>query len=185
MDLGAKYAVDNYNDYIYSYPNLSDAGGDCTNFASQCMLASGIHYDHNAWYMYRKNSTYDKPKHTYQLQESWALTDPSPWVFAPEFKNYWEGHTTGRYRAKGSDITANPSIAWNAPITQGCVVQMASSSSSGSVGDPHHTMYITGYLNDGSNNTYLLTYHSTNTLSKSLLSICAANPNEYFLFYVF
>ena len=46
-------------------------------------------------------------------------------------------------------------------------------------------MYVSGYVNDGTNNTYLLTYHSNNVLNKSLLDICRSYPDEYFLFYLF
>lgn len=178
VDLGAKYAIDNYNQTVSAYPRCS---ADCTNFASQCLLASGFHYQ-NDWQIYRKNDKYNTDiNKNDQLKYSWDTSVPGPWVTAPNFKNYWETRISNIYQAKGSDIVNNPSLAWNLPISQGCIIQMAKSKF-GSAADPHHTMYITGYLNDGTNNTYLLTYHSSDTLSRSLLDICRANPDEYFLF---
>ena len=56
--LGVDYAKANWNKSVACYPNYMPYGVDCTNFASQCMLASGIHYQDD-WYMYRKNSTYN------------------------------------------------------------------------------------------------------------------------------
>ena len=65
------------------------------------------------------------------------------------------------------------------------MVQIANVTSDNKLGNAFHSMYITGYLNDGNNNTYLCTYHSQDTLSKSILEICASYQNYYFLFYVF
>lgn len=180
VDLGAKYAMDNYNSYVYSYPNLSSLGGDCTNFVSQCMLASGIHYT-DTWHIYRKNGNYTNISNVDQLNNSWSLSDPSPWISAVEFREFWKPRVKNVYRAKGTDILNDPSIAWNVPITQGCVVQKADNFL-GVMGDSTHSMYITGYLN---NNTYLLTYHSTNTLNRSLLDFCQQEPDAYYLFFEF
>ena len=180
VELGALYATDNYNTYVQAYPNLSNNGGDCTNFVSQCMLASGIHYNGN-WNILRKNGNYTDITSNAQLNDSWSVSDPSPWISAEEFKNFWVGRVSGAYKGTGQQIIDNPSLIWNLPITQGCVVQRADKFL-GDVGKATHSMYITGYLN---NNTYLLTYHSNNTLSKSLLEFCEQDPNSYYLFYVF
>lgn len=178
VELGAKYAMDNYNQTVRAFPRCS---ADCTNFASQCLLASGFHYGGD-WKIYRKNNTYNTDiSSNSQLTYSWDTSVPGPWVTATNFKNYWQGRISSVYQYKGSEIANNPSLAWNLPITQGCIIQMAQSSWGSIV--PHHTMYVSGYLNDGTNNTYLLTYHSTDTLARSLLDICRANPDEYFLFF--
>ncbi len=52
---GIKYARKNatISPFTSAYPDLSSMGGDCTNFVSQCMVASGIHY-RNSWYVYKK-----------------------------------------------------------------------------------------------------------------------------------
>ena len=183
VDLGARYATDNYNSYIYSYPNLTNMGGDCTNFVSQCMLASGIHYRNN-WLIYRRNGNNTDLSNVSQLNDSWALTDPSPWISAPQFRNYWVNNVTNAYSVKASDVLTDPSIVWNVPITQGCAVQLAHSSF-GNLGNSYHSMYISGYLDDGTNNTYLLTAHTSNVVHKSLLDVCRNNRDKYVLFYVF
>lgn len=185
VDLGALYAMDNYNSYVQAFPNLTNIGGDCTNFASQCMLASGIHPVDN-WNILRKNGNYTDINNVSQLNDSWLVTDPSPWISAEEFKNYWVSHVSnGAYKATGQQILDNPEIAWNAPVTQGCVIQIAKKTLLGDVGTAHHSMYISGYINDGTHDTYALTYHSTNTLQTTLLDVCSRYPNEYFLFYAF
>ncbi len=178
VDMGAKYAMDNYDQTVSAYPRCE---ADCTNFASQCLLASGIHYQDD-WKIYRKNDTYNTNINSnYKLNYSWEVSVPGPWLTAPNFKNFWSSRISNIYQLRGSEIVNNPSLAWNLPISQGCIIQMAEAKN-GKVADPHHTMYISGYVYDGTNNTYLLTYHSYDTLAKSLLDVCKANPNEYFLF---
>lgn len=98
--LGVYYAIKNYDNYVSAYPNLStcndEVGGDCANFVSQCMLASGIHYQ-NSWYVYRKNGNYFVPTTVKQLNNTWKLADSSPWISARQFANYWKSNST--YRA--------------------------------------------------------------------------------------
>ena len=67
--LGVEYAKQNYNQYVMCYPNLNPLG-DCANFASQCMLAGGMHYQ-NDWKIYRKNNNYPQPANREQLDNSW------------------------------------------------------------------------------------------------------------------
>ena len=177
--MGVKYAKDNFNSYVYAYPNLSNFGGDCTNFVSQCMLASGRHIDNSAWGIYRKNRNNTEISNVNQLNDSWALTDPSPWISAKQFKKYWSDRVS-TYTLKGSEILKDPSKAWNLPIVQGCVIQKADNFL-GIQGDATHSMYITGY----ENNSYLLTDHTTNTLNKNLLDFCNIHPDAYYIFYVF
>lgn len=180
-NLGVDYASANYNKYMYAYPNLTSLGGDCANFVSQCMLASGIHYQNN-WYVYRKNENYSKPTTTSQLNNTWELSDPSPWISAKQFKKYWENQVD-TYAYKASDIVANPSLAWNLKLYKGDVIQLADKTIFGNVGDASHTMYITGYTTTSGNSTYLLTYHSNETLNKSLLDICKSNSDSYLVFF--
>lgn len=177
VNLGVEYAQKNYNKYVEAYPDCRDIGGDCANFVSQCMLAGGgVHYQ-NDWYTYRKNNNYYKPSNIDQLNNTWELADPSPWISAKYFGKYWKDHVTYHYY-KTDKILENPSLAWNLNITKGDVVQVADSFL-GFLGDAEHTMYITDYQN----NTYILTYHSNETQAKSLLDICRAYPNQYLIFY--
>ena len=149
---------------------------DCANFTSQCMLASGIHYENN-WYVYRRNDNYSAPTDSTQLDNSWNLTDPSPWISAVEFGKYWKGNSTF-YSYKGKEILNDPSIAWNLPIYKGDVIQIADSVL-GILGNSKHTMYITDY----DSSTYFLTYHSQNSERTSLLDLCQQYPDSYFVFY--
>lgn len=186
VDLGALYSTDNYNKTVYAYPRFTDNfGGDCTNFVSQCMLASGIHFKDD-WNILRKNGDYTFISSVSQLNNSWSLSDPSPWISAEAFKNYWVSHVSqGAYKATGQQILDNPNMIWNTPVTQGCVVQTAKKEWNGNVGEAHHSMYVSGYGNYGSYETLLLSYHSNDTVLKSLLDVCKTAPNDYFLFYVF
>ncbi len=181
VDMGVKYAVDNYNKFLFTYPKCIQ---DCTNFVSQCLLASGIHYQDD-WKIYRKNGLYTDVSHNYQLTYSWDVSVPGPWLGAQNFRNFFGGgRVSNVYFAKGSFITENPSVIANLPLTKGCVVQMADNVD-GEMSDSYHTLFITDYVNNGNNSTYLLTYHSIETLDKSLLDICSASPDEFFLFYEF
>lgn len=176
--LGVDYAKNNYNHYVSAYPDVRNLGGDCANFVSQCMLASGIHYQDD-WKVYRNNSNYSAPTSVDQLNNTWELCAPktSPWISAAEFKNFWKNRVT-THVYKGSQITANPSLAWNLSIVQGDVIQMASNILN-IVGNAEHTMYVTGYANS----SYILTYHSGEEAGKNLLDICAKYPDKFFVFY--
>ena len=127
-DMGIWYAKYNYNQYVAAYPKLT-AGqgttGDCANFVSQCMLASGIHFQ-NDWWVYRKNGNYSAPNGIPQLNDTWELADPSPWISAVSFAEYWKEQRT-IYYCKGSYITENPDEIANLDITEGDVIQYATS----------------------------------------------------------
>lgn len=181
--LGIEYANKNWNQYVPAYPNCSNLGGDCANFASQCMLAGGNHYTGN-WKVYRKNNNYSAPSDTTQLDNSWELCAPntSPWISASEFGNFWK-ENAGYYAAKGSYIIEHPDEIWNLNIGTGDVIQKAGSTILGGLGKSKHTMYITSYGSYNNNNSYVVTYHSTNTSAVNLLQLCAADPNSYYVFF--
>lgn len=187
FELGAFYAVQksqeenyDYSKYVNAYPKFDK---DCTNFISQCLLASGIHYEGD-WLMYRKNNTYNTPTSNWQTNWSWDTTIPGPWMSVPDFKEFLKTKVSKGYRAKGSLILENPSIVWNLGLDKGTVVQIAYNEE-GSIGKPFHSMIISDYYNNGSDSTYLLTYHSKNSKNVNLIDICAQYPDEYFLFNAF
>lgn len=192
-NLGVEYALANWNSYMYSYPNVSNMskkilglitipnGGDCANFVSQCLLASGVHYQNN-WYVYRKNENYSAPTTNTELNNTWELSDPSPWISAKEFKKYWEQNVK-TYTYKASEILNNPSLAWNLDIHTGDVIQLASQKGNSING--WHTMYIRGYTTYSGQSTYNLTYHSKNIEAKSLLEVCKDNSDSYVVFFKF
>lgn len=179
-NMGVKYALDDYNLYVAAYPNLTSMGGDCANFVSQCMLASGIHY-YGDWRVYRKNSTYSKPVNVDQLNSTWELSDPSPWISAKYFSKFWK-QKTNYHVYKGSYITSHPNEILNLNVTKGDVIQYAGSVL-GVEGSAEHTMYITDYGQYNGNTSYVLTYHSSETKAKNLLEICANLPDKYFIIY--
>lgn len=177
---GVRYAKDTYNLGVHAYPDMRDWGADCTNFVSQCLLASGKHYQDD-WKVYRKNDAYSKPTSVQQLDESWELCQPktSPWTSAQEFYNYWKNRSSYRY-IKGSDIVANSSNAvLQTNLNEGDVIQYAEFNIFGQPSQVNHTMYVTGR----NSNNYYLTYHSESRLDKSLVEICNDLPNKYFIFY--
>lgn len=84
---GVKYARDNYNNHVSTYPRLTVYNNDdcdCANFVSQCMAAAGKRYSGN-WRVYPKNGTYPTPIDSTKLNYSWQLSDPSPWISAEQF----------------------------------------------------------------------------------------------------
>lgn len=52
-----KYAKEYAFDYNPAYYNYKSIGGDCTNFASQCLFAGAdvMNYSHNGWYYLNAN----------------------------------------------------------------------------------------------------------------------------------
>lgn len=178
QSFGIEYAETNYDSYAYCYPNLSK-WGDCANFVSQCILASGVHFQ-NDWFVYRRGTKLDEINKgdTSTLNSNWLLNDPSPWISAKYFAKYWRKNLKN-YCYKGSEIANNPSLAWNLNIGPGDVVQYAKAGVFGAVGDAEHTMYITGTQNQN----YLVTYHTSNKKNVDLTSICKSLPNYYFIFY--
>lgn len=180
---GVWYAKYNYNKYVDAYPNLTTFNQEtvnCANFVSQCLLASGMHFQDD-WMVYRKNGNYSKPLNVDQLNNTWELADPSPWISAKYFYQYWRDRKNIHVYT-GQDILNNPQQILNEQVGMGDVVQYGSTVDyllSGMA----HTMYITGYGTYNGNNSYTLTYQSNEALDKNLLEICAAVPSCIFVFY--
>lgn len=87
-ELATNYATKNVYSSVPAYPNLRNMGGDCANFVSQCMLAGGIHYQDN-WYIQKDDNKNPSPLNVNQLDASWRLADPSPWISAKQFNLFW------------------------------------------------------------------------------------------------
>ncbi len=94
------YAHTYYDSYnTPTYPDLNGIGGDCANFVSQILHAGGYQMD-TEWYITQLNTTYTSPTSIAQLDHSWDLADPSPWISAKEFNKYWEDEvSTDTYKA--------------------------------------------------------------------------------------
>ena len=84
-----QWAYNNYDQYNENFPAFNNGfGSDCTNFVSQALYFGGMEM-HDTWYCHKKNNDYPSPASAAQLDYSWTLEDPSPWISAKEFNNYW------------------------------------------------------------------------------------------------
>lgn len=180
-NLGVEYAYINVkNDKtVYAYPDFRGGSGNCANFVSQCMLASGVHYQNN-WYIYRKGtnlSAIAKGDIT-TLNNNWELADPSPWISAKQFAKYWKDKVTTNYY-KGSEIINKPSLITDLKIVPGDVIQYANVGLFGTLGDAEHTMYVTKV----ENSKIYVTYHSGPATDIDLMNICNNHQNQYIVFY--
>lgn len=185
-DLGIKYARTNYNQYVQAYPNLTEFNGktaDCANFVSQCLLASGKHYDGN-WKIYRKDGFTYKPKNVEELDSSWELCQPntSPWISAKEFGDYWRTKTKPEYYTVNY-ILDNPDKIFNKDYYRGDVLQVAVNNL-GFLAESFHTMYVTDYNEYNGKESYALTYHSNSQVDRNLLEICQAYKNQGKNYYI-
>ena len=142
---GINFANQNYdkdfsntnNQHLLTYPDMSEFGGDCANFVSQCLAAGGIHYENN-WYINKNNNTYLCPTTVAQLDDTWSLSDPSPWISAKQFYYYWKNRVTFE-SMKVSDILDNQST--NSNFQPGDVIQKVKQMPF-NLYKPLHTMYI-------------------------------------------
>ncbi|MBO4872575.1 MAG: amidase domain-containing protein [Lachnospiraceae bacterium] len=75
----ASWAYSHYDSFDSNFPNCTNLNGDCTNFVSQALYYGGMEM-HANWYCYKLNNTYPAPANTTQLDYSWSLSDPSPWI---------------------------------------------------------------------------------------------------------
>ncbi len=182
---GIRYAMANYDNYLVTYPNLSNfnnSGNDCANFVSQCLAAGGKRYNAN-WYVYKKNTTYIAPQNSTQLDHTWELSDPSPWISAKKFGYYWSDYATHDTFTPQQIINNNSATA--TAYGKGDVVQILKHDSFWSDFIGFHTMYVTDVTDSSNKNTFKMTYHSANTLERRLLYICSEyNSSNYrFRFY--
>ena len=117
----ATWAYNNGDSIDYSFPYMIYLGGDCTNFVSQALYHGGMTMRGN-WYCYKKNSTYLVPSDSYELNYSWSLSDPSPWVSVGEFSSFWLNYCDDYYEYTTSDYISNHTTYFNNPIYLGDVV---------------------------------------------------------------
>lgn len=180
VELGIRYAHMNYNQYVSAYPNLTGFEGstsDCANFVSQCLLASGVHYDGD-WKIYRKNFDIDKPRKVAELDNTWELCQPrtSPWISAREFGDYFRTKTTPKAYTVNYILEHQDEI-FNKNYYKGDVIQMATNRL-GFLAESNHTMFITAYNSYNGKQNFALTYHSISVKDKNLIEICQEYKNE-------
>lgn len=181
---GVEYAYSNYDagntNHISTYPFLE--GADCANFVSQCLCAAGKHYDGN-WRINKKNNTYLSPFYNVsqtegisRLNYTWELSDPSPWISAIQFENYWTGKVTSAQYSLSNIINNNIS---SSASKVGDVMQILEKTNYifpeslfHNDYEACHTMYVTQNSNNNKLGGYKLTYHSSNAKDKSLTEVC-------------
>lgn len=155
-DAAVTYAKNNYDSYSSNYPDMRNLGGDCANFVSQCLFKGGKAMSGD-WYVYKKNNVYLKPSNTTQLDYSWRLADPSPWISAKEFNSYWKKNSNTNYEYTTEKYVSDHATIYSKTIRSGDVVQFKKK-----VGfwyQAYHTMIIVGY--DASNKDFILAGHSS------------------------
>jgi hypothetical protein len=168
------YALEYYNGTNPDYPNLRGLGGDCANFVSQCLLAGGKSMTGD-WYIYRKNSVYPAPTSVDELDYSWRLADPSPWISAKEFNNFWSDYAT-TYTYDVTEYETDHTTIYSKSIYTGDAVQLLSPVLWWYEG--YHTMLIVGY--DTSAKDFVYAAHSSNTKDSTILdNICGATNGKY------
>jgi hypothetical protein len=156
------------NSYNTNYPDMNNLGGDCTNFVSQCMYLGGGIPQAGDWYCSKRNSTYPSPINSYQLNYSWSLSSPSPWVSVSEWKQYWNSCTF--YDFTKADYIANHDAIYNMDIYIGdCVIFYTQFLW---IQTPKHLMIISSY--DYANHDFLLAGHSNERTAYPLLTAIGA-----------
>lgn len=141
-------------------------GGDCTNFVSQALYHGNMSM-FDDWYCHKKNSTYLEPKSSTELDYSWTLADPSPWISVNEFDSFWSNYYNNYYEIKKDDYVNNHSnYYYNYPIYRGTVVILCTSTLWWT--KPSHAMIITGY--DTANYDFRLAGHTYSRQDYPLLS---------------
>lgn len=181
---GTSYAYSNAENSIQvTYPYIY--GGDCANFVSQCMVASGIHYQ-GSWRIYKKNNNYLRfySNEIDKLNNSWQLSSPSPWISAKYFSKYWSNKSK-TYDITGKNLASGKTIPNNFGV--GDVVQYGNKVINyGIVSDFEavHTMYITGF--NSNTNEYIVSYHSGDNKDIELrkkIGSSSVLSNQTFRFY--
>lgn len=175
------YAKANWNKRNSNYPDVSSLGGDCTNFVSQCLLAGGKSMSGD-WYIYKKNGNYPKPTTTAELDASWRVADPSPWISAKEFNNYWSDNATETFQCSVADYKSNSSSMYYETIYTGDVVQTLKKTLWWY--EATHTMIIVGY--DVDNRDFIYAQHSTDAVDRTILGNVCTNStykNYYLKFF--
>lgn len=179
--LAVNYATTNYNKRVITYPSMNKKGGDCANFASQCMAAGGVHYQ-GTWWVYKLNNSHATPNTSAELDASWKLSNPSPWISAYEFNKFWSARVKTEI-VSAKEVMNKPNSIFGKKFYRGDVIQIVDKDLYGNPTNAWHTMFITGYGTYNGNRTFLLTYHSNDIKNKSLIEIAEQYPQSYFKFF--
>lgn len=171
-DNAVNYAKTYYKNFNSNYPDLTSLGGDCANFVSQCLLAGGKTMSGD-WYIYKKNANNPKPTTVDQLNASWRLADPSPWISAKEFNNYWSDTASETFLYKVSKYEEDHSSIYSESIYKGDAIQLLNKTLWWY--EAFHTMIIVGY--DVDNRDFIYAQHSGSAVDKTILENVCGNSN--------
>lgn len=183
-EMGVSYAKLNYNNYVNAYPDFTHYGGDCTNFVSQCLLASGMHQRDN-WFIRKLNTRYQELHNPEDvgidmLTYSWEFPKQHTWFGADPFKDeFYSSRKIAVY--SGANIVLKHNELWRENIFTGDVIQQVDNVV-GIPGKARHTMYITGYgakdIGEEECMSYNVTYHSNNRKNVSMLDFVYEDQND-------
>ena len=160
---------DNCDNTTFPYFNQGDLKGDCANFVSQSIYIAGKPMQGD-WYIKKLNNSYQKPLYPSQLNYSWELADPSPWISAKHFRLYWKERVAIQ-EYKVSELLDNPYLLDEAGFEIGDVITYCKRDGLDVIGV--HTVIITGAQNVKVNNInkkmFTVSQHTSEALNKSLL----------------
>lgn len=146
----ANYAILYWDNYNPNYRTFNDVGGDCTNFISQAMYAGGWVQTNQpiCWYQDDNCWWYTSAAQT------WSWTSVSHW------------YTFAVVKRQRTYILSSPWSMWLADVLQ---VDFTNN------GSKDHTMIVT-YVATSTWTPYL-TYHTYDTLNRSLSSLISQYPS--------
>ena len=160
------WAKNNYNTRPSDFPDCDGVGGDCANFVSEAMYHGGIGMFDN-WYCYKLNNNNPAPQSIDELNSSWSLADPSPWISANQFTSFWNSRCDHTYYYACVDYTSRRIIIYYEDIYVGDAIVFYSSTVWWQT--PAHVVIITAY--DSTNKDFLYCGHNTNRYNWPLLSV--------------
>lgn len=160
------WAYNNYNKYSLDYPKFSVWGSDCANFVSQAIHVGGSNAMEGTWYIIKKNSVYWEPENADQLNYSWDLSDPSPWISVSQFRKYWVPKSTVHSMSHDYYVENHKSV-YGRSIYKGDVV-VFHKGVAGWVTIPTHLMIISAY--DTVDKDFKLAGHSNERQALPLLT---------------
>lgn len=168
MNNAGVWAYNNYNKYSKNYPKFTgDFGTDCTNFVSQAMHVGGkVPYQGN-WKISKLNNKYWVINSASQLNASWKVTNPSPWISVKEFSKYWMKKSVRNYSYSSAKYSKDHKKIYDNKIYKGSVV-LFTKGVAGFVGIPTHAMIVSSY--DGGKRDFLLAGHSVERKAYPLTS---------------
>lgn len=166
------WAYNNYSNYSEDFPQFTgEFGSNCTNFVSQAMATGGGMSMAGDWFCYKKNSTYLIPNNASELNYSWNLSDPSPWISVPEFTEFWsQSSRSDVYRLSGYTYTQQHESVYNYNIFKGDIVIFKKGLANW-IELPTHAMIISRY--DTVNKDFLLAGNSVERREHPLVKAVA------------